>query len=319
MNQEHYRTVRALLTVCVCCLIASCGGNRNAKDTSRYTENRAELENRLRAIIKGRPGQVGIAVLYDNRDTLLINNSSDYPMMSMFKLHEAIAVCHALDAQSASADTMIPIRREELDRDTWSPMLRDYTADSFSVSVKELLDYTLVHSDNNTSNLLFQRIVSPEETDRYIRSILPEGDFNISHMEADMKKDIAKSYDNRTSPLSYVCLLNRVFTDSLVSRDKQEIIREAMARCRTGEERIAAGIPDDGNIYFAHRTGSGYTNSRGEIIAVNDGAYVRLPGGKGYAIVVLIKDFGGEQTTAESLIARLSAAVYDYISIYGYD
>lgn len=319
MNKERYRTVRALLTVCVCCLIASCGGNRNAKDASRYTGNRAELESRLRAIIKGRPGQVGIAVLYDNRDTLLINNSSDYPMMSMFKLHEAIAVCHALDAQSASADTMISIRRDELDKDTWSPMLQDYTADSFSVSVKELLDYTLVHSDNNTSNLLFQRIVSPEETDKYIRSILPEGDFSISYMEADMKKDITKSYDNRTSPLSYVCLLNRVFTDSLVSRDKQEIIREAMARCRTGAERIAAGIPDEGNIYFAHRTGSGYTNSRGEIIAVNDGAYVRLPGGKGYAIVVLIKDFGGEQAAAESLIAELSAAVYDYISIYGYD
>lgn len=319
MNKERYRTVRALLTVCACCLIASCGGYRNAKDASRYTGNRAELESRLRAIIEGRPGQVGIAVLYDNRDTLLINNSSDYPMMSMFKLHEAIAVCHALDAQSASADTMISIRRDELDKDTWSPMLQNYTADSFSVSVKELLDYTLVHSDNNTSNLLFQRIVSPEETDKYIRSILPEGDFSISYMEADMKKDIAKSYDNRTSPLSYVCLLNRVFTDSLVSHDKQELIREAMARCRTGAERIAAGIPDDGNIYFAHRTGSGFTNSRGEIIAVNDGAYVRLPDGKGYAIVVFIRDFGGEQAAAESLIAELSAAVYDYILIYGYD
>ncbi len=315
MNQAHYRTVRAFLTGCMCCLIASCGGYRNANSTSRYTGNRAELENRLRAIIEGRPGQVGIAVLYNNQDTLLINNSSDYPMMSMFKLHEAIAVCHALDAQATSTDTLIPIHREELDRETWSPMLQDYMADSFSVSVKELLDYTLVHSDNNTSNLLFQRIVSPTETDRYVRSILPEGDFNISYSEADMKKDIAKSYDNRTSPLSYVCLLNRVFTDSIVSRDKQELIRDAMARCRTGAERIAAGIPDDGNIYFAHRTGSGYTNSRGEIIAVNDGAYVRLPDGKGYAIVVLIKDFGGEENAAERLIAELSAAVYDYITL----
>lgn len=68
MNQEHYRTVRALLTVCVCCLIASCGGNRNAKDTSRYTENRAELENRLRAIIKGRPGGKGYAIVVLIRD-----------------------------------------------------------------------------------------------------------------------------------------------------------------------------------------------------------------------------------------------------------
>ena len=151
------------------------------------------------------------------------------------------------------------------------------------------------------------------ETDIYIRSISPEGDFNISYTEADMKKDIPKSYANRTSPLSYACLVNKIFTDSIVSADKQDFIKEAMARCATGMERIAAGLPDSG-ISFAHRTGTGYTTPDGKITAINDGGYVRLPDGTGYSIAIFVKDFEGNQEIAERTISLISKTVYDNLS-----
>lgn len=76
--------------------------------------------------------------------------------------------------------------------------------------------------------------------------------------------------------------------------------------------RIAAGLPE--GVSFAHRTGSGYINSRGEVIAVNDGGYVLLPSGMGYSIAVLVKDFGGEPEEAEKVIAQISKAVYEFIA-----
>lgn len=289
--------------------MVSCGNGRHRK--SGNSDGYIELKRQLEEIVGDQPGKFGVAVIVDGKDTVTFGNSSYYPMMSMFKLHEAIAVCHALDVRRLGLDEEIEVRRGELDPATWSPMLKEYTEDSFNVTVGKLIDYILVDSDNNASNLLFDRVISTLETDRYIRSVLPQDDFRIVYRESDMKADISKSYDNRTSPLSYACLVDRLFTESVVSDVKQDFIIQAMRRCNTGMTRIAAGLPE--GVSFAHRTGSGYINSRGEVIAVNDGGYVLLPSGKGYSIAVLVKDFGGEQEEAEKVIAQISKAVYEFI------
>ncbi|MCX4334844.1 MAG: serine hydrolase [Bacteroidales bacterium] len=286
-------------------VLSSCCGSGNS-------DGYIELKRQLEEIVGDQPGKFGVAVIVDGKDTVTFGNSSYYPMMSMFKLHEAIAVCHALDVRRLGLDEEIEVRRGELDPDTWSPMLKEYTEDSFNVTVGKLIDYILVDSDNNASNLLFDRVISTLETDRYIRSVLPQDDFRIVYREADMKADISRSYDNRTSPLSYACLVDKLFTESVVSDVKQEFIIQAMGRCNTGMARIAAGLPE--GVSFAHRTGSGYINSRGEVIAVNDGGYVLLPSGMGYSIAVLVKDFGGEPEEAEKVIAQISKAVYEFIA-----
>lgn len=279
--------------------------------SGKYTE----VEDSIKQIIDNEPGKFGVAVIVNNADTIAINNTADYPMMSMFKFHEALAVCHALELKHTTIDSIITINRDELDPDTWSPMLKDYNESVFSVSIKDLLNYILVDSDNNASNLLFDRIVSPKETDAYIRVIEKSGDFRIMHSEHDMKRDISKSYDNSCSPLSYASLVNKVFTDSVINSSNQEFIKSAMGECNTGMNRISAGLPKDGGVNFAHRTGSGYINSRGEIIAINDGGYVQLPSGTGYSIAVFVRDFGGRQEDADKIIARISAAVYNAVAL----
>ena len=78
--------------------------------------------------------------------------------------------------------------------------------------------------------------------------------------------------------------------------------------------RIAAPLADIPVVAFAHRTGSGYVNPQGEIIAVNDGGYVTLPSGQSYSIAVFVKDFAGTQDEAESVIAKISELVYNRLS-----
>ena len=68
------------------------------------------------------------------------------------------------------------------------------------------------------------------------------------------------------------------------------------------------------NTKIMSGTGSGYVNDRGQVIAVNDVGYVSLPDGRGYAIAVLVRDYGGPQSDADSVIAAISAEVYDYVS-----
>ena len=297
-------------TIAVSLSLLSCSPRSGNTDTS--SKQNSILQDELSKITEGKPGQFGVAIIIDNTDTITFNNSADYPLMSMFKLHEAIAVCHTLDTQTTELDSTLTIKRSDLDPETWSPMFKEHTQDHITMSIGELLAYTLIHSDNNTSNLLFDRVVSTTDTDCYIRTILPEDDFQIRYTESEMKADHSKAYENRSSPLSYAALVNRVFTDSLVSRPKQEYIKQMMYDCHTGASRIAAGLPE--GVKFAHRTGSGYTNSRGEVSAVNDSGYVTLPSGRHYSIAVFVKNFGGTQEDAEKITAEISKTVYNFVA-----
>lgn len=276
--------------------------------------DREALTNEIDSLLAGVPAQVGVAVILDGTDTVTVNNSADYPMMSMFKLQEAIAVCRTLGEQGQTIDTVFNIPRYELHTDTWSPMLKDYTEDTVRISARGLMDYLLVHSDNNASNLLFSLVTTAPQTDSIIRGITSDGAFNISYTEAQMQREHDLAYANRTSPLAYAVLVNHLFTDSLAPTPMQDFIKDAMSRCNTGTARIQAGLPDKEGVKFAHRTGSGYVNERGEVVAVNDGGLVTPPDGRSYSVAVFVKDYAGPQEDAEAVIARISEAIYRHIA-----
>lgn len=300
------------IVICTVALVSgssACGSSKVESAGVSYDTLRAKLYE----LADKQPAKIGMAVIFGNSDTLTVNNSDDYPLMSMFKLHEAIAVCHELEARKCSLDSVINISKQELDKETWSPMLKEYNENSFEISIGKLLEYLMIHSDNNASNILFDRIVDVRTTDSLIAKILPERGFHLLYKESDMSTNHSLAYSNATSPLSYAMLVNKVFTDSVVSPSNQEFIKQTMASCLTGMERIAAGFSADKGVKFAHRTGSGYVNERGEVVAVNDGGYVILPDGKAYTIVILVKDYKGKQEDAEKIMAELSVEVYKYV------
>ncbi|MBJ2194417.1 MAG: hypothetical protein JFT11_01395 [Muribaculaceae bacterium] len=79
----------------------SCGtGNNGRTSPSDRTGNDdwlVGLAQDIATATADEPGQCGVAIIIDNKDTVAFNNKADYPMMSMFKLHEALAVCATLD------------------------------------------------------------------------------------------------------------------------------------------------------------------------------------------------------------------------------
>lgn len=289
----------------------SCRHSSAVSDSAVF--DRKALTNEIDSLLAGVPAQVGVAVILDGTDTVTVNNSADYPMMSMFKLQEAIAVCRTLGERGQTIDTVFNIPRSALHTDTWSPMLKDYTEDTVRISARGLMDYLLVHSDNNASNLLFSLVATAPQTDSIIRGITSDGAFNISYTEAQMQREHDLAYANRTSPLAYAVLVDRLFTDTLASAPMQEFIKDAMSRCNTGTARLQAGIAGKNGVKFAHRTGSGYVNERGEVVSVNDGGQVTLPDGRSYSVAVFVKDYAGPQEDAEAVIARISEAIYRHI------
>ena len=274
------------------------------------------LADSISRITAACPGEVGVAVIVGGTDTVVVNDRSVYPMMSVFKLHQALALCNRFDRDGRSLDTLLTIRRDELNPHTWSPMLKEHREALIALPVADLLRYTLVWSDNNASNVLFERLLGVAATDSFVATLIPRASFQIAYTEAEMSADHAKAYSNYTSPLGAAMLMDRLFADSIVSRPKQRFIQRLLGEYTTGKDRIAAPLLDKAGVTIAHKTGSGYT-ANGILAAHNDVAHICLPSGVRYTLAVFVKDFRGNEAQASRVAARISAAVYAVLAEKG--
>ncbi len=299
---------------CVIVSLAVWALGRSAKCSAGAVPHDNVLADTVSKVVSGYPGEIGVAIIIGNTDTVVVNNKSIYPMMSVFKVHQALAVCNDFDNKKLSLDTLLTVKRERLDPQTWSPMLKEHPEPVISLRLEDLLRYSLIQSDNNASNLMFKDWVGVAQTDSFISTLIPRSSFQIAYTEEEMSADHDKAYANYTSPLGAAMLMNRLFTGCVVSGGKQRFIMNALKECMTGKDRIAAPLLGEEGVEIAHKTGSGYVNGNGELAAHNDVAYVCLPNGVCYTLAVFVKDFKGSEAQASQAISRVSAVVYAYLT-----
>jgi len=299
----------AVVTGAGCCARAASTGKPLPEE-----DRLGALRDSLEHIAAGAPGETGIAIITDRGDTLTVNNADKYPLMSVFKLHQAIALCHMLEQRGIPTDTVVEIDDSRLNPDTWSPMLRDHTERPVRITVSELLRYTLTQSDNNASNYLFESIGSVGETDHHIATLIPRESFRLSVTEAEMWGDHSLAYSNHSSPLGAARLIERLFTDSILGTRNLAFLRTTLRECSTGKDRIAAPLEGKTGVTVAHKTGSGFRNADGLLSAHNDVAFITLPDGRHYTLAVLVKASAGPEPEASALIARISALTHAALS-----
>lgn len=173
--------------------------------------DRTELEQALRTLVERKRAETGIAVILNGTDTVTVNDAGRYPMMSVFKFHQALAVADFLDRNGLPLSTPLPIRESDLLPDTYSPLRDAYPQGGIEMSIGELLVYTLQLSDNNACDLLFRYIGGPTAADRYIRTLGIEG-FAVEATEEEMHRDLTACYRNWSHPLDAARLLEMLIT-----------------------------------------------------------------------------------------------------------
>lgn len=235
--------VLCIVLVCIFTLVFSLFCKSATKD-SAISPLTDILTDSISQIVSACPGEIGVAVIINNTDTVKVNNKSVYPMMSVFKVHQALALCNDFDNKGISLDTLVNINRGKLNLKTWSPMIKDYSEPIISLTVRDLLRYTLTQSDNNASNFMFKDIVNVAQTDSFIATLIPRSSFQIAYTEEEMSADHNKAYSNYTSPLGAAMLMNRLFTEGLIGDEKQSFIKNTLKECKTGVDRIAAPLLD---------------------------------------------------------------------------
>ena len=115
----------------------------------------SKLETQLKQAIKDKKAEIGIAVIINGKDTVTVNNDIHYPLMSVFKFHQALALADYMGKKKQSLDTRLPIKKSDLKPDTYSPLRDKYPQGGIEMSIADLLRYTLQQSDNNACDILF--------------------------------------------------------------------------------------------------------------------------------------------------------------------
>lgn len=270
------------------------------------------LEALLRQAIEGKKAEIGIAVIIDGKDTVTVNNDIHYPLMSVFKFHQALALADFMGREKQPLNTRLAISKCDLKQNTYSPLRDKYPGGGIEMSVAELLEYTLQLSDNNACDILFRYQGGTEAVDNYIHS-LGVKDCAITATEDEMHRDISRCYQNWSTPLAAAELLERFRKKTLIADEYKEFIYQTMVECETGKDRLVAPLQNKG-ITIGHKTGTGDRNAKGQQIGCNDIGFVLLPDGHSYSIAVFVKDSEESDSDNSKIIAEISRIVYEYVT-----
>ncbi|MFV0417865.1 MAG: class A beta-lactamase, subclass A2 [Dysgonomonas sp.] len=279
--------------------------------SSAQKNNDETLKNNILTILEGKQATVGIALIVDGKDTLTINNEIHYPMQSVYKFHLALAVLDYMDVNKIPFNIPIYIKKSDLLPNTHSPLRDDYPSGEMEMQVTEVLKYTVSKSDNNGCDILFRLIGEPKTVDRYIKS-LGISDINIVATEEEMHSAWDVQFQNWTTPLATVELLEKFRTGNILPMPYRDFLWETMVETTTGANKIKALLPD-GTI-VAHKTGSSFRNSEGIKAAENDIAVVQLPDGCYYSLAVFVSNSKESDETNCRIIAEISKAIYDHLT-----
>lgn len=277
-----------------------------------YASNIDRLRTEIIELIKDKHATVGVAVIFNGDNILTINNDARYPLLSVFKFHQAIALANYLAKENIPLSSTIHIKKSDLQPNTYSPLREKYPAGNIDITISDLLKYTLQLSDNNACDILFNTFINPIKTDKYIRS-LGINDFSISQTEKDMHDNLDSCYENWTSPVAAAKLLDIFLTAKMMPPCYFDFIRNVMIECKTGNDRLKRYLPSDKAI-VGHKTGTGDKNRRNEIIGLNDIGFVLLPDGQRYTIAVLIKNSSESFQNTAQIIADISWKVFNYLA-----
>ena len=125
---------------------------------SAFAFGNRTIEDALKDYIVEKDARIGIAVIINGKDTVSINGERDFPMMSVSKFPLALTIAHWIDAHGMSLNDSITFNEAALHENTYSPMLKKYGKNRNIMSIRELLEWSLVDSDNNAADILLNYI-----------------------------------------------------------------------------------------------------------------------------------------------------------------
>ena len=103
---------------------------------------------------------------------LRYNDHVHFPLLSVFKFHVALAVLDKMDKQSISLDSIVSIKASQMPPNTYSPLRKKFPDQDFTITLRELMQYSISQSDNNACDILIEYAGGIKHINDYIHRLV---------------------------------------------------------------------------------------------------------------------------------------------------
>ena len=271
-----------------------------------------KLKTDIDNVLANKKAIVGIAIANsDGTESIGINNTTHFPMQSVFKFHIAIVILSEIDNGHLDFEQKVTISKSDLLPHTWSP-LRDGHPNGGIFSLAQILEFTLKQSDNIGCDVLLRILGGTQFVEDYFRK---KGINNVAVKanEEKMHNDSTAQFTNWTTPAEANTILKAYYInkdEKLLSKKSHAFLWDTIKSTVSAPNRIKAQLPK--NTVVAHRTGTSGINDKGIAEATNDIGIVFLPNGNCFYISVFVAHSKEDEATNEKIIADVTKLVYDY-------
>lgn len=283
-----------------------------ANQTSAQSKD--DLRQKIEQIVASKNAVVGVSIIGNNgKDKISINGEKRFPMQSVFKLHIGLAMLSEIDKGTFTFEQKVEIQKKDLLPDLYSP-IRDEFPDGTTLTITEILEYTVSQSDNVGCEVLLRMLGGPQTVENYFVKNKFK-DISIKINEEVMQANWELQFQNWTTPKAANKVLETFYFNkkNLLSQRSYDFIWRIMRETSTGKNRLKGQLPV--GTVVAHKTGSSGVNKKtGITAAVNDIGIVFLPNGKHFFISIFVTDSKEDTATNEKIIADIAKASWDYFA-----
>ncbi|AZI69648.1 class A beta-lactamase [Cloacibacterium normanense] len=267
--------------------------------------NENELKNKIEKIISTENGDFGVSIIDENNNIVEINGKKHYPLLSTFKFPIALTILHKVEKRELSMQQQIFIKKEDLLENTWSPFKEKHPDGNISISLEEAINWMIVYSDNNLTDILL-RLLGGTET---VQKFIDDENFVIKNNEDEMHRDWNSQFINKSTPNSFAQLLKKFSEGKILNSENTKWLYQSMVKSETGVKRLKGKLP---NVKIAQRAGTSFTNDEGITGAINNVGIMELPNNQKIYIAVFVHNTSEEFSKGEEIIADIAKTTYEF-------
>jgi len=260
----------------------------------------AELSARLKAVGERAGGEFGAAVVHvETGRSSEAGGAQPLALYSVFKLPLAVAVLKAVEEGRLTLGQKV--RVEPADASPGVKANAELWSTTVERSVGEMLELSLVRSDNTSSDQLLKLVGGPSAVTGRMRALGLSGIDVRSSVKELLSKGGAQNTGSATDLARLLVMLQK---GEALSQTQTALLLELMSRAQTGERRLRAGVPAGTPV--AEKTGTGAPGT-----STNDVGLITLPDGTHLAVAVLVSGSKLSTEEQEKLIAEVARAAYE--------
>src|SRR5262245_30221736 len=295
------------------------------------------LEREIARLASPAGGIVGVSAVHvESGRRLSVKGDERFPMASVYKVPIAIQLLARVDQGEVKLDQTVELKPGDIrPNGTIRSLL---SKPGLTLSVRNLLELTLLVGDNSAADLLLRLAGGPQavtarmkafgvngiDVSRPVINLLadsvgiqlpPEREWTPELLDKlyeattpETRKEAAVKWNadprDTSTPDAMAALLVRIHRNDLLKRESAEVLLDGLLRNQDGDTRVK-GMVAPGTV-VAHKMGSigGSTNDVGLITLPDTAGHI--------AIAVFVKSSDKDEVERERAIAQIARTVYDF-------